>query len=334
MAHPLYHGRRETPLARAPASLQRSMARIGPIWSEDIERHASLVFDAYTPLLRSAPRDDVVVTRDIPYGTHPRQVVDVYHVPSNEPARLRPVVMFVHGGAFTRGERDRTPEIFGNVLTWFARQGCVGVNVEYRLAPESVFPGGARDVGSAVDWTRGHIAQFGGDASRILLIGHSAGGAHVASYAFDAAARGEATPRIAGQVLISARVRADQRPDNPNAAGVRAYFGDDPRQYEARSPITHAEGSAVSTMMVVAEFESPLLDVYALDLFHVMSRSAPPVLRFVRLDRHNHVSIVAHFDTEEEILGREILDFLANLPLSTAQPALGTAMPRVSSRRA
>jgi acetyl esterase len=137
-----------------------------------------------------------------------------------------------------------------------------------------------------------------------------------AGYVFDAAARGEPLPRVAAQVLISARVLADTRPDNPNAAGVRAYFGDDAQLYEVRSPITHAAGSAVPTMIAVAEFENPLLDAYGLDLFHRMSGSAPPALRFVRLDRHNHASIVAHFNTEEEILGREILDFLASLPLA------------------
>lgn len=307
----------QSPLSLAPLQLQRSMAQIGPIWAQDIERHSRIVFDGYTPLLRSAPRDGVIVTRDVAYGSHPRQLLDVYHMRRRDDRAALPVVLFVHGGAYIGGDRNVTPEIYGNVTTWFARNDCVGVNVGYRLAPEAAYPEGARDIGRAVAWVHENVQAFGGDPSRILLIGHSSGGTHVASYVFDDAARGEPAPRILGQVLISARLRADIRPDNPNAAGVRTYFGDDPAAYHARSPVTHAAGSRVPTMIVVAEFESPLLDVYALDLFHGMSQAAPPELRFVRMDRHNHTSIVAHFNTSEEILGDQILDFMASIPAPT-----------------
>jgi acetyl esterase len=315
------HRKHQPPLTLAPSELQRSMAQIGPVWAKDIEGHGRTVFDGYAPLLRAAPRDGIGVTRDAAYGPHPRQVVDIYHPVRRRPGEaVLPVVLFVHGGAYVRGERDVTPEIYSNVPTWFARNGCVGVNVEYRLAPEAVYPDGARDIGRAVAWVHENIHAYGGDPSRIVLVGHSSGGTHVAGYVFDAAARGEPVPRVMGQVLISARLRADVRPENPNAAGVRAYFGNDPALYDARSPISHAAGSRVPTMIVVAEFESPLLDVYGLDLFHCMSQSAPPELRFVRMDRHNHASIVAHFNTAEEILGEQILDFMASI---APRPAAG-----------
>lgn len=289
------------------------MARIGPVWGRDIRHHAQIVFDAYAPLLQGAPRDGVEPMTGLGYGDHPRQVLDLYRprgVSEGQVAQGLPVVMFVHGGAFVLGDRNLTTDLYANVPTWFARMGCIGVNVEYRLAPEAAFPSGARDVGLAVDWVIEHIGDLGGDPSRVFLVGHSAGGAHVASYVFDAAARGRPAPRVAGQILIGARVRADVRPENPNAAGVRAYFGDDVARYAARSPITHAAGSRVPTMIVVAEFENPLLDVYAAELFQEMKKSPAGALRFVRLDRHNHASIIAHFNTGEEVLGRDILDFM------------------------
>ena len=221
------------------------MAAIGPVWAQDIGRHSRIVFESYAPLLRAAPRDGVIVTRDVAYGSHPRQLLDVYHTRRGVDRAPLPVVLFVHGGAYVGGERNITPEIYANVAKWFARNDCIGVNVEYRLAPEAMYPEGARDVGHAVEWVHENIHAFGGDPSRILLIGHSSGGTHVASYVFDDAVRAGAPPRVIGQVLISARLRADTRPENPNAAGVRAYFGDDPAVYDARSPITHAAGSRV-----------------------------------------------------------------------------------------
>ena len=98
-------------------------------------------------------------------------------------------------------------------------------------------------------------------------------------------------------------------PENPNAAGVRAYFGQDESTYEARSPINHAAQSQVPVFIVNAEYENPLLDLYGLELAHriaMVRRHAP---RYMRLPRHNHISIVAHFNTAEETLGREILAF-------------------------
>ena len=61
-------------------------------------------------------------------------------------------------------------------------------------------------------------------------------------------------------MLVSARLRADRLAENPNAAGVAAYYGEDASLDEARSPCMHAAGSELPVMIVVAEFENPLLD--------------------------------------------------------------------------
>ena len=101
---------------------------IGARWRLDIRRHSQQVKEAYEPLIAAAPRDGVEVRRDIGYGPHPRQVVDVF-VPPALPAHGARVVAFVHGGAFVRGDKRTTEQIYDNVLFWFARQGCVGVNI-------------------------------------------------------------------------------------------------------------------------------------------------------------------------------------------------------------
>ncbi len=172
----------------------------------------------------------------------PRQVLDVF---SPQGASARPVVAFVHGGAFVRGQKDMDAEIYSNVLWYFARHGFVGVNIEYRHAPEAAYPGGAADVGAAVAWIADNIANYGGDPSRIVLIGHSAGGTHVAGYMLDPGTGFTPDAGVKGMVLISGRLRADMRPDNPNAANVAAYFGSDDALFDVRSPVTHAERCTV-----------------------------------------------------------------------------------------
>jgi acetyl esterase len=298
------------PLSVLPDELQKAMDRIGPLWQADIRKYRDAIWDAFVPLLRAAPKDGVVVTRDIPYGSHPRQVLDV-HRPANRPDA--PIVVFMHGGAFVRGDKSVNDEGYGNLLTWFARQGYVGLNVEYRLAPEAVYPAGADDLEAVIAWIRRSRHDHGGNPDRIFLIGHSAGGTHVATYAFDPEA-GHLGRGVAGVVLISARLRADVSPENPNADGVRAYFGADEATYDARSPVTYAGTGLMPTFVAIAEFENPLLDVYGAEFVYRRSAALRRAIPFIRMARHNHISIVAHFNTADEILGREIVRFFESVP--------------------
>jgi acetyl esterase/lipase len=201
--------------------------------------------------------------------------------------------------------------IYDNVCWWFARHGCVAVNVEYRLAPAAQYPSGAEDVGRAVQWAVDHVASLGGDARRLFVVGHSAGATHVATYAFDPASPIARHPHVAGIVLVSGRLRADVRKTNPNAAGVRAYFGDDESLYEARSPMAHAARVDIPLFVAIAEFENPHLDEYGREFAEKVRVATGRAARFRQLDKHNHTSIVAHFDSGEESLGRDILDFMA-----------------------
>jgi acetyl esterase/lipase len=294
------------PLANLPEAARRKLAEIGPVWGTDIQRHRDQVLEIYRPLLAVAPKDGVEVTRGIGYGTHSRQILDVYR--RGGTANL-PVVLFVHGGAFVRGDKDVTEEVYANVCYYFARHGFLAINIEYRLAPESRYPGGAEDLAGAIAWAKRSARDFGGDPERLLLVGHSAGATHVAGYAWDPNMPVRIDPAVKGVVLISGRLRADNRPDNPNAAGVRAYFGDDESLYEARSPVTYAAASQLPVFLAIAEFENPLLDVYGAEALHRIAVARGRAPRFLRLPRHNHISIVAHVNTGEDILGREMRDF-------------------------
>ncbi len=302
--------------AAAEWEVARAVMRVlGPSWTDDIAAGRRAVLDTYTPLLAKASTEGFAVVRDLAYGPHARHRLDVYRptAPTGPASVPAPVVVFVHGGGFVRGDMNANAQIYGNVPRYFARHGCVAVNVEYRLAPEAAFPGGAEDVALAMRWIREHITQYSGeggaDLSRILLIGHSAGGSHVASYLCDPRVR-PAAPEVAGAVLISARLRADVLPDNPNAAGVIAYYGDDAARHEADAPMAHVDTMPVPVMTVVAEFENPHLDTYALEFCHRLAKRDAHAPRFVQVHDHNHTSVVAHLDTGDDSLGREILQFL------------------------
>ena len=288
----------------SPAARDRLMA-MGPVWNEDISRHRQIVMETYGPVAR-LHKDGIAAARDLAYGPHERHRLDVFRPAAPGP---RPVVLFIHGGAFTRGRKSMDGEIYDNVLYWFARQGFVGVNVEYRLAPEIAYPAGAIDVADAVAWVVSNIADFGGNPDEILLIGHSAGGTHVGTYLLDPRLGRAPAPAIKGAVFLSSRLRADAHPENPNAKNVKAYFGEDQATFEERSPMTYAARCRWPVFIATAEHENRFLDVYGAEFFFKLAAARGRAPRFCQLSHHNHTSIVAHFNTGEERLGRTILDF-------------------------
>jgi acetyl esterase len=305
-----------------PAALRAFLRESGPRWRPDDVALRRAMTQAWEELLRqrtASPR----VERELAYGPHPRQVLDI-HVP--EPAAApggaqgsegAPVLVFVHGGAFVRGDRQVSPSIYANVLSEFARHGFVGVNVEYRLAPEAAWPGGAEDVRDALAWVAARIGGWGGDARRIYLMGHSAGCAHCATAAWDERVRPADGPPLRGLVLVSPRVEADVRPENPNAHGVRAYYGEDTALHAQRAPLHQVRPDAPPTFVAIAQYENPLLDFQSFELAHRLAQAADrqhgPMPRVVQCTDHNHLSIVAQFDTPYNALGEEIRDWCARV---------------------
>jgi acetyl esterase len=290
-----------------PASLQALMAELGPRWGTDVPGNVKRMIEAFTVVLAAAPKEGVDLSRAHAYGSHPRQQLDVY---SPKRATRLPVVVFVHGGAFIDGDRNRSAEIYANVLYYLARNDVIGVNIGYRLAPEFRYPSASEDVAGAVAWTRAHIAEFGGDPERIFLMAHSAGAAHTGSYVYDRSLQPPTGPGVAGHIVISGRVRAELWPQNPNAKKVEAYYGNDAAALERYSPVSHVRADSVPTMIGIAEFENPLIDVHCAELFYRLAAAKRRAPRLVRLGGHNHTSMIAHLNTAEERLGREILAFI------------------------
>lgn len=293
-----------------PPRVHSLMAEIGPKWGSATSAHVKLMVEEFTKLHRELPKPEVTELRDFAYGPHERQKLDLY-LPANG-ASKRAAVVFVHGGAFTEGDRNRSPEIYANVSRYFAKAGIVGVNSGYRLAPEIRYPDGSRDIGAAVQWTRRHAGEFGIDPARIFVMGHSAGAAHAAGYAYERRLHPADGPGIAGLIVVSGRVRADNLAENPNARRVEAYYGTDASLFDQCSPVSHVDSASVPTLVAWSEFENPLLDVYCAELVHRLAqakRRSPPV---VWLKRHNHASMIAHIGLEEDVLGSALRDFIAN----------------------
>ena len=134
-------------------------------------------FDAFTPKDAAARR----VLRDAAFGADPRQRLDVY-APNRTPADARlPVIVYFYGGSWASGEKDDY-QFLGQAL---ASRGFVVAIPNYRLVPGVVFPAFVNDGALALKWVSENIGALGGDPSRIVLVGHSAGAYNAVMLALD-----------------------------------------------------------------------------------------------------------------------------------------------------
>jgi acetyl esterase/lipase len=123
--------------------------------------------------------------------------VSIFVINAAASGRPRPAILHIHGGGFIAGTVD---EVVPKLQRIAREHDCVIVTVDYRLAPETRFPGSLEDNYAALKWLHVSAGSLGVDASRIVVMGESAGGGHTAMLAIAARDRGEVP--IAFQLLI------------------------------------------------------------------------------------------------------------------------------------
>jgi len=153
--------------------------------------------------------------------------------PTGPVSEQRPALVWIHGGGFVLGDAREPLPFLQKVVQ---ETGAVAVSVQYRLAPETPFPGPLDDVQAALDWLLDEADGLNVDPDRIAICGQSAGGALAAGLALRM--RDEGRPPLAFQLLDipvlddravteSARVYTDTLVWNRRNAGLgwKAYLG-------------------------------------------------------------------------------------------------------------
>jgi acetyl esterase/lipase len=113
------------------------------------------------------------MVRNLDYGgsANARQMLDLY-LPEKPMDGLRPLIVFVHGGAWQGGSKSD-----GRVIFPLLADGVyAGASLGYRLTDEAIWPAQIHDCKAALRWLGQHAASHGCDAKRMVLFGISAGG--------------------------------------------------------------------------------------------------------------------------------------------------------------
>jgi triacylglycerol lipase len=287
-------------LAQMPSDIAEKIAAMGRV--VDPENTGKI----YAPLQEKEPYAGVKVMRDVKYGSDVRNVVDIF-VPETGAAG-RPVLMFVHGGGMIRGnKRPPGSAFYDNIMLFAARHGMVGVNVEYRLAPQFPWPAGNEDLAAAVRLVADKAADFGADPNRIYLMGHSAGATHVASYVSHPEFHGPKGSGLAGAILSSGGydfTLADQ------SEGRIAYFGSDPALLAQRSAVAGLIKTKIPFMINSAELDPPPIVAQSALLKDALCKSEHGCVRGIVLPKHSHMSESYAINTADTQLSDQILEFI------------------------
>jgi acetyl esterase/lipase/ketosteroid isomerase-like protein len=165
-------------LRRSPADdrIRSVLRKLGAPVSDD---------ELVTMLIEWAP-PDVELRPNIVYA-NPSRPLRMHVLLLRNAATSRPAILFIHGGGWTEGTRERgLPS-----LIHFVKKGYVAASIEYRLSGEAIFPAQIDDVRMAIEYLRTHADELGIDPRRVAVWGQSAGGhlAALAGTSFEGAAR-------------------------------------------------------------------------------------------------------------------------------------------------
>jgi acetyl esterase/lipase len=272
----------------------------------------------YAPLQEREPYVGVAVTRHLSYGADAQNLADIFAPAYAREGDARPVLIFVHGGGFTAGERRLGSDspFYDNVGVWAARHGFIGINMTYRRAPRARWPAGAEDVGAVAEWASRTMGAEGGDPRRIFLVGHSAGATHVAGYVSHADLSGESL--VKGAIIVSGSFEVtpdeDVSPDEVLfAQHEKTYFGDDPSIYPKQSSTAGLLSTPIPLLFVNPEFDMGFFHRHAAELRSAFQR-AERECRFVILPAENHMSQIFSINTQDEGLSGAIEQFIRGIP--------------------
>jgi acetyl esterase/lipase len=281
-----------------------TIAQLGRALGPDVLAAVRALYDDEQQALAAA---HPATASDVAYGEHPRHRLDLYTPESA--AGAAPVVVFVHGGGFLKGDKGGSGG--GGVEAWTnanvgrmaAAAGMLGVVINYRLAPDDVWPAGAEDVAAAVAWVRANAADHGGDPSRIVLIGTSAGAVHVAGWL-----------KLVGEAAARRDVRAAVL-----LSGLYGYTPLDPRDelyygevalYPERMPLEAVAATALPLLVACAQYDPPRFQAEFLGLLRDrLARHGALPAALIQND-HNHYSMTMHLGTADRRLSDAICAFV------------------------
>ncbi|MGB3412855.1 MAG: alpha/beta hydrolase [Microthrixaceae bacterium] len=240
-------------------------------------------------------------TTEIPYGPLRDHRLDIYR--TARPAS-RGTIVFIHGGGFTTGDKSEIREVIWAPILAERDNGFDVVSINYRLASVAPYPAAFDDAALAVSWVMTHGASQGLDTGRVIVVGHSAGGALAAMVGTrpDATTHFGSVPRVDSWVGIAPLL--DFRTDEQIGHDFPADWGLSGQIERAfSSPLASLDATDPPGYLIHGDHDT-VVSVRQSDMFALMGAASGADVRYDRVD----------FDP----LGRPPAECLWHLPLCAA----------------
>jgi triacylglycerol lipase len=294
----------------------------------------------YRPLHPNPPYTGVSFTRDVSFGSDPKDVLDV--ATPEKGGGNRPVLIYVSGGAGNKQQGGPNGDVFyDNVMLWAVKNGMVGVNMQRHPGQEWDDP--AKAVALVVRWVHQNIAQHKGNPSRVFIWSQSAGNVPVSTYVGHAELYGTDGVGIKGVVFMSppafdilpatpppvqggfgpcgqpnggtaaATPPAGRGPgDGRGRGGAGRGNPPDPATQLARSNLPGLINSKLPFFLSVAELDPPNIIGFA-ETFRDELCKANRCPTYVVFKDHSHISEVMSPDTADTSVTGPILKWMKSV---------------------
>ncbi|SDY34333.1 alpha/beta hydrolase [Acinetobacter kyonggiensis] len=175
--------------------------------------------------------------KNIAYGHHPQQAMDVYFpVKALTDKTPVPLIVMVHGGAWSRGDKNNAAVVKNKVDYW-TKQNWIFISINYRLVPDVTVQQQTQDIAEALIYIQKQAPNWHADSKRLVLMGHSSG-AHLVSLLTTRPLwlTSQPQPWRATVALDSAAYHVEKIMQTRHARLYDQAFGDQPSNWRALSP--------------------------------------------------------------------------------------------------
>ena len=256
-----------------------------------------------TPTFDLSP--NVTAQKDIVYAggkpeDEPKHKLDLYRPKDKQGA---PVFFFIHGGAWKTGDRA----MYVPLANFFASKGILTVVPSYRLAPKNAHPAQVEDAAAAFAWTVQHVAEYGGDPSRIYVGGHSAGGHLAALLVLDEKylkIHGLSSKNIRGVAALSGVYNIVAIGD-----GLSFVFGKEKPGWKDASPLFHIGETAPPFLVSYCEWDYPTLPAQARE-FYAALRTAGIGAKLIYVPHEDHISEMLAVPRDDDPTAKAVLELI------------------------
>jgi acetyl esterase/lipase len=255
------------------------------------------------------------VFNNIPYlqvdGVDPGLLsLDIYTPASRG---LHPVMVMIHGGSWSGGDKD-TLVVSGTKSQFFTDYDFVFVSINYRVSPQVLYPVHVQDVAAALAWISLHIGDYGGDAGKLYVMGHSAGGQLAALVATDErylAIYHLKPSMLLGVILLDAAGLDIAGTMSPSLKFMyTTAFGENPNTWRAASPVNHvAAGKGIPPFLVTYSYQVVPFTQSSQEFAGKLTAAGVPVREYGAQDK-THASINDDVGKSGDPVTDQIIQFL------------------------